>query len=288
MFGYVRPCQSELKCRDFDLYRATYCGLCRCMRQRYGMVAPMLLNYDFTFLALLLWDAEDSPALCTGRCHGNLLRKKTMCQPSEALDIAADHSIILSYWKVRDGVADKGFWPSLGYRALSILLRPSYRKAAKLRPDFDSTVRRCLAELSELEKNQCQSIDRTADTFARILQGAAPSTQNQNQDRALEELLYHVGRWIYLVDAQDDLSEDKISGSYNPIALRFGGEGDDTSMELTLNHSLNLARSALHLGDFGCRQPLLENILYLGLPLVQQAVFQGQFQEIKKQKLWSK
>ena len=54
MFGYVRPLRDELKCRDFDLYRAVYCGLCAAMRRRYGWLAPMFLNYDFTFLALLL------------------------------------------------------------------------------------------------------------------------------------------------------------------------------------------------------------------------------------------
>lgn len=59
MFGYVRPVRPELKCRDFDLYQATYCGLCRCLRRRYGLLAPMFLNYDFTFLALLLWQPEE-------------------------------------------------------------------------------------------------------------------------------------------------------------------------------------------------------------------------------------
>ena len=53
MFGYVRPVRGEMKCKDFDLYRATYCGLCRCLRRRYGLLAPMFLNFDFTFLALL-------------------------------------------------------------------------------------------------------------------------------------------------------------------------------------------------------------------------------------------
>ena len=61
MFGYVRPVRPELKCKDFDLYRATYCGLCRCLRRRFGLIAPMLLNFDFTFLALLLWQNAGRP-----------------------------------------------------------------------------------------------------------------------------------------------------------------------------------------------------------------------------------
>ena len=67
MFGYVRPFRPELKCKDFDLYRATYCGLCRCLRRRYGLIAPMLLNFDFTFLALLLWEPEEDFTPCRGR-----------------------------------------------------------------------------------------------------------------------------------------------------------------------------------------------------------------------------
>ena len=75
MFGYVRPVRLELKCRDFDLYRATYCGLCRCLRRRCGLLAPMFLNYDFTFLTLLLWQPEAGFQPCRGRCHANPLLK---------------------------------------------------------------------------------------------------------------------------------------------------------------------------------------------------------------------
>ena len=84
MFGYVRPVRPELKCKDFDLYRATYCGLCRCLRRRFGLIAPMLLNFDFTFLTLLLWQPEEKFSPCRGRCHANLLVKKPMCPDSPA------------------------------------------------------------------------------------------------------------------------------------------------------------------------------------------------------------
>ena len=58
---------------------------------------------------------------------------------------------------------------------------------------------------------------RQADTFARILQAAAPPSEDRSRDRALEQLLYHLGRWIYLIDARDDLEEDRASGCYNPV-----------------------------------------------------------------------
>ena len=284
MFGYVRPMGQELKCKDYDLYRATYCGLCRCMRRRYGPIAPMFLNFDFTFLTLLLWQPEDTFCPCAGRCHANPLVKKPMCPDSPALDLAADESVILAWWKLEDSVRDEKFWKGMSARTLSGLLYPSYRKAARLRPEFDRVVRDSLEELAALEEEQCLSLDRTADTFARLLRAAAPD--GDPRYRVLEQLLYHLGRWIYLIDARDDLAEDREAERYNPVAARYGPEGDDPALKLTLDHSLELMGAALQLGDFGCRTPVLENIIYLGLPMVQRCVFDGSWAQLKKQKIW--
>lgn len=285
MFGYVRPVRQELKCRDFDLYRATYCGLCRCLRRRYGPLAPMFLNYDFTFLTLLLWEPEDDFAPCKGRCHANPLAQKPMCPDSPALEQAADESLILTWWKLRDSQRDDGGVKGLGAGSLAAAIYPAYQKAARLQPEFDRVVRMSLEELCRLEAEGCPSIDRTADTFARLLQAAVPAEEARR--RVLDQLLYHLGRWIYLIDARDDLEEDRRAGRYNPVAARFGPEGDDPALKQTLDHSLALMGAALQLGEFGCRMPVLENILYLGLPLVQRAVFDGSWKEIKKQKIWS-
>lgn len=286
MFGYVRPVREELKCKDFDLYRATYCGLCRTLRRRYGLLAPMFLNFDFTFLALLLPPREERFVPCRGRCHANPLRKVPMCPESPGLDLAADESIVLTYWKLRDSAADDGLWGGLPARLLSWLLAPAYRRAAERCPGFDGAVRSSLEELSRLEGESCPSIDRTADTFARLLQAAVPPTGESGFDRPVGQLLYHLGRWIYLIDARDDLEEDSRTGAYNPLALRYGPDGGGEALDRTLEHSLNLARSAFCMLDLGCRGAVVENVLYLGLPLVQRAVFDGSWAQIKKQKIW--
>ena len=286
MFGYVRPVRDELKCKDFNLYRSTYCGLCRTLRRRYGLLAPMILNFDFTFLALLLAPPEARFTPCRGRCHANPLRRLPMCPESQALDTAADESVILTYWKLRDSVRDDGFWGGLPARLLSWLLLPAFRKAAGRRPGFEETVVRCLTELAGLEKEGCSSIDRAADAFARLLRAAAPPAGDPARDRPVELLLYHLGRWIYLIDARDDLEEDRKKGRYNPLILRFGPQGDDQALAVTLEHSLNMARSAFCILELGCRTAAVENILYLGLPMVQRAVFDGSWKQIKKQKIW--
>jgi len=287
MFGYVRPVVPELKCKDFDLYKATYCGLCRTLRKRYGIFAPLFLNYDFTFLALLLHEAEPRLAFSMGRCHANPFRKCEMCIESDSLNAAADESIILTYWKLRDSISDDTGWRGLSSRFFALILKPAYQKAARRSPNFDALTQTCLSDLARMERDNCPSLDRPADAFARILQGAALEEPAPARRRVLEELFYHLGRWIYLLDAWDDVQADLSAGNYNPIAARFGDAGGEENLTATLNHSLNLMRSAFQLGEFGCRSALIENILYLGLPLIQRAVFDGSWGELKKQRIWS-
>lgn len=286
MFGYVRPVRDELKCRDLDLYRATYCGLCRTMRRRCGMWAPMVLNFDFTFLAILLAPVQGERLTDCGRCHVPPFRRKCMCLSSPALELAADESVILAYWQLRDKIGDETFFRGLPARLSGVFLRCAYRKAVSRRPEFDRAVGEQIRRLHELESEKCSSLDRPADTFGTLLQSAVPKSGDEVRDRAMEQLLYHLGRWIYLIDARDDLEEDRKQGSYNPISLRFADTDGDEQLRLTLEHSLNLMRSACALLELGRQEDLVYNVLYFGLPLIQRSVFDGSWKQMKKQKIW--
>lgn len=288
MFGYILPFRDELKVREWEQFRSAYCGLCHALGRRYGLWSRFLLNYDFTFLAMLLSPAA-APACDRRRCIASPIRPRPCCSGGEGMEIAADESVILVWWKLRDQVADSPFWAGLPARALSRLFRPAYRKAAGSRPEFDREVRERLEHLQQLERERCPSLDQTADTFACLLRAAAPPGEDETRTRAMEQLLYHVGRWIYLIDAWDDRTEDRKTGSYNPVDLRYqlppDGTGDGAAMEqlaLTLGHSRNLALSAFYLLEEGAWTPILENILCLGMPMVEHLVLTGQWKQRKK------
>ncbi len=275
-----------MKCKDFDLYRATYCGLCRTLRRRCGLLAPMILNYDFTFLALLLAPKDGEQVTCRHRCHV-VPTKRCMCEQSAALEHAADASVILTYWQLEDKILDGTGIKRFGAAVVRWLLGGAYTKAAGRLPEFDHIVCGQLDALHQLERENCSSIDKVADTFAKLLTAAAPIRGDAGQQRAMDQLLYHLGRWIYLVDARDDLEDDRRSGSYNPIALRWEDGPSDQELALTLTHSVSLMQSAAALIEFGRQTALVENVLYYGLPAVQRAVLSGQWRQIKKQKIWS-
>ena len=279
MFGYVRPNRDELKVRQLRDYEALYCGLCSSLGRRHGFFARFFLNYDFTFLAMLLDGGR--PETERRRCPARLWCRKKTCAIAGGVDAAADAGTILSYWKLRDTVADGTFWARTAARLLSVLLRRGYRRAAGHRPEFDRTVRDCLEELQALERENCPSLDRTADTFARLLAGAAPASGDAARDRALGQLLYHVGRWIYLTDAWDDLAQDRKEGNYNPLLARYGDQAETAEAPLreTMHVSLGLAKTAFSLLDWGQWEGLLGHILSTGLPAVEEAVFTGQWKE---------
>ena len=283
MFGYVRPPQ-DLPEEERKRFGRAYCGLCHTLGERYGVAARFILNYDFTFLAILLSEREEG-SVHHGRCAAHPVHGRDRLESTAALELAADESVILAYWQARDGVEDHDWLHSLKYRGAAAALERAYGQAAEARPEFDASTRRQLRLLSELEGEGCPSMDRAADTFAVLLQGAARAVDEPVRRRVLEQMLYHLGRWVYLVDAADDLKKDAASGNYNPVALRYGLEGGvwteeaRRSFAATLDHSIHMMATAFELWDFGVWTPVLETTLYTGLFRVGKAVLDGTFRQ---------
>lgn len=290
MFGYVRPLRGELKVREYESFRSVYCGLCHSLKKNCGFAARFIVNYDLAFMAMLLSDA-DRPCITSKRCVASPLRKKKFHCGDAALDTAANYSVILSYWKLRDAVADEGFWSSLAARFFSLLLRRAYKRAAKSAPDFDALTRENLRRLAAMEEEKCPSLDRPADSFAKILESAAAEITDDARARAAGQIFYHVGRIVYILDAADDLEEDFTSGSYNPLIYRFnletGAIDEETEKELrlTLRHSENMIISAFQLLDAGVWTEIIQNVVYLGIPAVTDAVLTGQWRKPKRNEL---
>lgn len=286
MFGYVRARLDLLSSEGRDAYQAVYCGVCRAMGKRYGQFSRLFLDYDMAFLAMLL-APDDIPCVrgCKG-CPLHPIKGKPACEEGPWLETVAGESVILTYWKLRDSVQDSGFFKGLVARALSLCLRPGYGKAKRSCPEFDREVISLLDELGKLEMEKTPSIDRTADCFARILRAAAPGEETGAQGRALELLLYHVGRWIYLIDAVDDLEQDRRDGDYNPVLARFPQwtEVDKAYLRTDLHHSLSLAGAAFQLLRPTAWTSVVENILYCGLPGVTELVFAGKWKEYQRKR----
>ncbi len=266
MFGYIKTAKGELKIKEYELYKAVYCTLCKESGRRYGFIARMTLSYDFTFLALLsLAQNETEPCAKKGRCVVNPLKKCSyICGgEGEAFRLAAAASAILLYYKLKDNKADEKGIKKLTYSLLYLMAGRGHKKAAADYPEIENIAAEYYAAQCAAEKGESVSVDMAAEPTAIMLGKLCCLTGAESSARVLQRMGYCLGKWIYLIDAAEDYPEDMKNGNFNP----FGPEGADIkerSMPL-LNNCFAEAAAAYQLLDIKRFGGILENILYLGL-----------------------
>ena len=284
MFGYVRPRRCYLRVCEWEYFRAAYCGLCHELARRYGFFSRFLLGYDFTTLALALSAYGGAEPACPRRCPASPFRKRN-CLSGEAFSLTADLSMILFTERLRDSVADNSFFRGLPARLGLVFFSVAMRRAARLRTETYGIVKKELAHLHSIEQMRPGTIDPPADSFATLLSHLARDIHDVDGRRVLGQFFYHLGRWIYLMDACDDMADDAKNGSYNPVAARFGLEGGRWSdeAEAAVRETVSLSRremeSALSLLPETAQARILENIVAWGMPPVEEQVLAGVFKK---------
>ncbi len=282
MFGYVLPAKEKLNEEELGRFQGLYCGLCHTMGEEYGFFARFFLNYDFTFLAMLL-SSPDEPDCMYCRCAAHPVKKRCAVKKSAALKAAAARSIILTWWQITDHINDSGFFAAVKYRIIRFFLGRAYKKARQNAVKFDEMVSLNLKALSALEQQRCTSLDAAAEPFAALMAAIALDIPDERQSRILAQIFYHMGRWIYLVDAADDLDRDNKSGNYNPLRYRYDIEEGGLTQEAkdalaqTLDQSIQQMAAAYALSDFGVWTSVLDSVFYAGLYSVGNSVLNGRF-----------
>ena len=261
MFGYIMPSFSTLSQEQKDRFRAAYCGLCKVLRQRNGLTGSATLSYDLTFLAILL-DSLYEPDAHEGRerCPTHPLRPHPYVY-SEPFEYAADLNFALAYHKCLDNWLDDRNVLSL---AESKVLHRAYERAAARRPEQCRAIEAWLHEIHEIEASGNTEIDPPVNSTGRML-GKLFRYKEDFWADSLERIGDGLGRFIYLMDAYDDLARDKRKGAYNPLKTMSEQPGYEEEMREIFE--LLLARCAKRFERLPCVEDadLLRNILYSGV-----------------------
>lgn len=263
LFGYIRPNIPELRVREKLRYDAWYCGLCARLGREYGLVARACLSYDCTFLAIMLGSLEEeSVSSEIAHCPFKPLGKKKpiIKEASPALGYAAAVCVLLAKYKLDDDIADG---KKLRAAAKPPLL-PAYKKAKKNFPAVDSILKKKLRELAEIEARRESDPDIPANAFGELLAEVLLAYKDFGAETSLilRDLGLNIGRFIYLIDAFDDMEKDKKHGLYNPFLLS-GTVGKDA--EFLINISINNAVSAYDLLNTKHDNAITANIITEGL-----------------------
>ena len=261
MFGFLQADRSRLTPEEQSRYRACYCGLCRSLGERYGQLARFTLNYDMTFLVLLLQSLyEPEERSGSDRCPPHPIQARPW-QRSACSDYAADLNIALAYHKCRDDWQDEGRLTAL---AASGALKAAYEKVRASLPRQCDAIERALRELHELEQSRTEDPDAASACFGRLLGELFVWRQDRWSEtlRAMGEAL---GRFLYVMDACVDLDADAVWGRYDPFRRYYGlpdnGQRFRRILEMLLGDCLRPFDRLPLVQDAG----ILKNILCVGI-----------------------
>ncbi len=284
MFGYVKADAPELKMRENEFYRAVYCGLCGSMKRLTGAASTFSLSYDIVFLVLCRLAATgDRTEVSAKRCCMNPFRAKKRPVMSDGAELRYGAAVgaLLTECKLRDDASDEKGVKRITKRMLLPGARRRLRRAA-VPSELESAVRKKLSELYALEAQKPNEISPMAELFGELLGEIFAYGLPETDARILYEVGRGVGRWIYIVDAIDDLSDDIKRGEYNPVASVYGSltDGSREELETVLKLELSGAAGALELvsvpnGGYPETLDIAKNIIYLGLPKEAKRVLYG-------------
>lgn len=273
MLGYVKAFKPEMKMRDYELYRGIYCSLCRALGRLYSPLAQLFLSYDFAFAAVLrLAAGENGCSFAKKRCPYNPAKKCMICGSRDDLDFCAHAVIITVYYKVLDNLHDGGIKSKILAALIYPLVSLMHKKAKRLAPEIDEIIGASMALQTETEKKENPCVDESAHPSAEALGKVMCLGFEGARKESLYSLGYMVGRFVYILDAADDLESDLKNGSFNPFSKEYGNITDEAvkkSFAEKVRGMLNLTRgSALDALDSLEKkrfEAILENIVLDGL-----------------------
>ncbi len=296
MFGYVQPYIPDLTVGDYEYYRAAYCGLCRSMDEVCGGSSRMTLSYDGVFLALLrMLLTNERPECERHHCPYAPLARKNMLVLSPSLDFSAGAMGVLTALKIEDDVRDESGLKKLA----AILMRSPAKKWMRCADEQDEGIvektRAGLDLYYAAEKENATAefsdagIESGAESFGEIV-GMLALRGIEDENYAIAYSVgRHVGRWIYCIDALDDLADDAKKGRYNPFIASYGDSLDESeklTLACLLRDESDSAMSMLGLAeiDEGSRAyRIVQNILTVGMPQIASAVLDGRFRKPKRE-----
>lgn len=264
MFGYVRINKMDLTFREFDYYKGYYCGLCKYLKENHGEVSRLSLNYDITFLIVILTALYKLDSDITyERCIANPLKKK-MRIVNEITEYAASMNILLSYYKLEDNLYDdNGIKDKLAYELYKGKLKKAYEKY----PQKAEYIKQQLGNLRELEKQEIKSIDKVSNTFGNLM-GEIFVYKKDEYEQNLRNIGFNLGKYIYILDAYEDLEEDSKKGRYNPFIDYIDKKEElKNKVDRLISMSLGMATKNIEQLNLEFNKSIIDNIIYSGVYL---------------------
>jgi hypothetical protein len=217
MFGYVTVDKPNMLIKDFTMYRAFYCGICKSLGQHYGQLKRFLTNYDVTFLAVLIHSILGKDIVISNeKCILNPIKKRSIVKDNDLMSIISDVTVLLAGYKIKDDIEDD---KSIKKKTALRILKRALKKATKNQPEIAEIINSKMQDLSILEKEKSNNLDKVCHPFASMLDEILRILIKDKYNEKYGNIIYNIGRWIYIADAIDDIEKDYKKNAYNPYLV---------------------------------------------------------------------
>ena len=278
MFGYVIPDKNNMYIKDFNVFQAYYCGLCKALSRSGSQLTRLCTNYDTTFYNALVHSLTDTEVKFERRLCLINGRKKTVVVTDELTRKVADLSVLLVYYNAVDDVHDG----KKSRAAVAGVLAARKRAAARRLPQADALMKESFRKLSVLEKRNERNIDLVADCFASLMRDVTRTLIPADENT--DTFMYNLGRLVYLFDAVDDVEKDAKKGRYNPLVSAYGKcgtkaeflEKNAQELDFLLRSTYNKIVGAYNSMHIVVSEGMLSNTVYLGLNMQMEKLLKGE------------
>lgn len=231
MFGYVIPDKMNMFMKDYYNYKAYYCGLCKRIGKDCGQLMRISTNYDMVFFDMFCHSiAGIMPNYSNEACILSP-KKKSIVKGDELTDKVVDVNTLLIYYKLLDDKMDSKCTDISKSLARNLVVARKYKKAKANFPELDIFFDKEYARLREMEKQATATIDMLAEPFANMLKQAAKAVLLDKSNVDIEDLFYFLGKWVYIVDAVDDIQKDYENKEFNPFFVGYTYTNEDKFFE---------------------------------------------------------
>ena len=263
MFGYVLPRRDRLSEEAQVRYHAAYCGLCRALKLEYGFAARFLVNYDMTFLIVLLtglYELTNESSEITCALHPT---RKRQVWINEATDYAADMNLIVAYHNLIDDWKDEKAYTK---KAFAKMLDKDYARVIEKYPRQVHAVEEFMRKTDEVEARGETNLDVVAGLTGEML-GEIFCWREDEWQEELRTLGFYMGKFIYIMDAYEDYDEDRRKKEYNPLvyAMRESADDMDTLCRLLLTSMMSECAKSFERLPILLHADILRNVLYSGV-----------------------
>lgn len=292
MFGYITPHICELKVGEHNIYKAVYCSLCKSLKKNYGRLFSLFLNYDMVFFILLNINFTcDTLQFEQKRCFIHPLKKRTCLKETTSVKNASDLTVILTYYKLKDQIKDEKFSKKLLAHLFLIIIKKPFKKASAKQPNFKIATQNLIEDQNKVELQKNSSLDAACHPTANFLSEIFKNMSKEPQTKqALQKFGYMLGRFIYLIDAADDIIRDFKRKNFNPFLTKLPpnkqkelNKHQQNEIFKNAYHAINLTHANLIQNFYNIKleklKPIISNIVIMGLKFSQKRIFEKHNQQ---------